>query len=165
MWLARSSLMLTSSRSRHSAHLSQASESACQPDCPSRSDARRDASLHSCARFRQSATLIIAFTPPNALYRNLTQNGSPFNSSKRQKATLSPPEKNPPIIIPSPRAAYSESNMRGCFVKISEPSSVTRTMSPIEAPAAPLTKRFGCISNNMPGFKMNGSDGIFAVGS
>jgi hypothetical protein len=93
MWLARSSLMLTSSRSRHSAHLSQASESACQPDCPSRSDARRDASLHSCARFRQSATLIIAFTPPNALYRNLTQNGSAFNSSKRQTATLSSGEK------------------------------------------------------------------------
>jgi len=64
--LSRSSLMLTSSRSRHSAHFSQASESACQPDCPSRSDASRDASLHACARFRQSDTLIIVVTPPNA---------------------------------------------------------------------------------------------------
>jgi hypothetical protein len=66
MWLARSSLMLTFSRSRHSAHLSQASESACQPDCPSRSDESRDASLQACARIRQSDTLIIAVTPPNA---------------------------------------------------------------------------------------------------
>jgi hypothetical protein len=67
MWLTRNSFTLTSSRSRHSAHLIQASESACQPDWPSRSDARPDASLQACARFRQSDTLIIVVTPLNAL--------------------------------------------------------------------------------------------------
>jgi len=78
------------SRSRHSAHLSQASESICHPNWPSRSDASLDAAMQSCARFRQSATVIIAYAPSTLLLLILAQNPWPLNGIERSDRDFSP---------------------------------------------------------------------------